>query len=611
MESKKNDIVFPLFFFCALACIAIAYAVVPHGVRYVSLSAIGERYTPLTHASDADTMNVHGARYRDIVDGAFIGGETDLYEYKGGLVFWPLLSAAVLAPFFWVTGSVGGGIIASDFVFPSLLFISFFLIINLLTGHRWFSFSASFLLLLFPQLPLLLPPSSIGELRTVLFNFIPLVNDTITPQLSYLRREAFIPGAPFFVLFFYFSYRALIRHKKTLPYMAVGGILYGLLFYLYFYFWVFATIFLCVFALFLSVARDVCLLRRVVAIGSIGVFVSIPFWLNQAALAHLPNYAELTARLGLEVGYGIRLFLWKTYLLFFALAGASMWLGKKRNAPVAGMFLAALSLTGILALNANMLTGFTPQSDHWATRVFLITNGIVFSVLVFYFYVYARERFMGSVRYERPLFLLSALIFMVLLSAGVLYFQVVDARANAEKFSIEPPLSEAYEWMNRNTSQDSVIVSPSFETNTDIVVYTHNRIFLPRAQTTLAPTKEILERLYLTYALFGINPVTLYDTLGTERQVFNLFTASYASKALDAYLRPERHSHFALPEMERILITSDYAQFVLPEKIPYKADYIFIGPKEKSMRINEENFLFYKKLFDENGVTIYDARANP
>ncbi|MDP3725789.1 MAG: hypothetical protein Q8R36_01170, partial [bacterium] len=105
----------------------------------------------------------------------------------------------------------------------------------------------------------------------------------------------------------------------------------------------------------------------------------------QYYLSQLPSYGDIVARMGVEEGYGVRWFLWKTYLLHLFMAGLALYvIGQKFSKKILGYFLAALAVTGIFAYNANVITGWTLQSDHWGNKVFLITNGIILPPLLYY-----------------------------------------------------------------------------------------------------------------------------------------------------------------------------------------------------------------------------------
>ena len=87
----KQDVIFKSLFVLAICIVAFVYALLPHFVRYDTLKDRGELYIPITQESNFDHMNIHAARYRDMVDGALIPGEIDTYEHRGGPILWPIL----------------------------------------------------------------------------------------------------------------------------------------------------------------------------------------------------------------------------------------------------------------------------------------------------------------------------------------------------------------------------------------------------------------------------------------------------------------------------------------------------------------------------------------
>ena len=294
---------FKIVFIVAILMIGIFYSALPHFIRYDTLKDQGLRYIAVTQKSNFDLMNVHGGRYREILDGNILSGEVDTHEYRNGPALWPLLSATMVAPFILLTDSVFGGIILSDFVFPVLTFISFFLILHALTRHKPFSLFSAYILMLFPQLPLFIPPSSLVELKILILQFLPLPIGAPTIDLTYLGRESFIPGGAFLILSLFFAYEAVTRKNHGKYFIVIAGLLYGLLFYLYLYFWVFTTIFLGLFFLLLIVFGKRKEAFNIFLAGIIGLIASIPFWVNHMHLAALAQYSELIERMSVEIGH--------------------------------------------------------------------------------------------------------------------------------------------------------------------------------------------------------------------------------------------------------------------------------------------------------------------
>ena len=600
----RKDIPFKLLLIGIALVVGLVYSALPHFVRYKTLESIGERYIPLTvQQPDFDHMNTYAPRYRDLVDGTLVPGEMDTYEHKGGPILFPILSAALLFPFFAPFDSVFPGFMITDFIFPIFLFLSLFLVFSALTQNRLFSLFSAFVLMLFPQLPVLIPPSSLTELKILLFQFIPF-SDTATARLAFLTRDSFIPAGPFLVLMFYFVYRALAgaERKKTLVFL--GGLFYGLLFYLYFFHWVFATIFLGILFLVLLTARRIDSVRTVFYIGLVGVLVSVPFWIDQYYLKQLPSYVDIVNRMGIEDGRGIRWFLWKTYLLFFAMAGLSLWVGKKFSKPVLGYFLAALALTGVIAYNANVLVGWTLQSDHWGNKVFLLTNGVIWAPLTYYLWIFLIERF-DKDGVLRKISAACAVIIAILLTAHVVESEFSNNKQHARLYTVPASLMDAYEWFNENTPEDSVVMTPSIETNIELGTYTHNRMFQARAQNNLLSRQEVLERMYMAHAMFGVPPETFTRVLTSHLGVFNFFTAEYNSRAIDSSLRPEKYPIYELPPDVAQNVVNEYNSFKMPEKIPYRLDYLFIGPRERDIGVHTGIPEKYNLVYQKDGIEIY------
>ena len=608
----KKDLFFKLLFILAILMVGIVYSALPHFVRYDTLKKEGLRYVPVTQRATFELMSVQAARYREMLDSSIFRGEVDTYEHRNGPAVWPILSAAMMAPFVLLTNSVFGGIIITDFVFPVLIFLSFFFILRALTAHSWFSLGSAYILMLFPQLPLLIPPSSLVELKILILQFLPLPIGAPAIDLTYLGRESFIPSGAFFIFALYFIYETVAQGTAKKYFTILAGIFYGLLFYLYLYFYVFTTIFLGIFFLLLLAFGRKQEALRVFFVGTVGLVVSIPFWISYYHLSHLPNYWEFMDRFGVEIGRSMKLFLWKTYLLFIAMAGGALLLGRKTNQEVREKetkslwhyFIAALALSGIVAYNVNAIMGYFIQADHWSGRVFLITEGIIWATLLYYFIFFSREKFKFSVIYEKSIIILCLVVIASLMS-NVVYTGISENIRMANTYTVSANLMDSYAWLNENTPAGSVIVSPSLETNIDVSVYSHNKILLARALTTLASDKELLDRLYITYKLSGISIESLDAMIKSFYGMYYFFTAKYNSREPDASLRPWKYPLYVLPDNVREEILSEYKNYKIPEKIPYRADYIFIGPKEREIGINEKMLIRFEKVYHKDNVQIY------
>ncbi len=580
---------FNIAFIIAVVTVGAIYSL-PHMIREHELSKQGTQYFAWTQEASFDMFNVHAARYRGILDGDGLLSYDDTLEHQGGPTLWPFLSVAIFAPFLWLTKSVSATVVITDALFPMLLFGGFFLLFSRLLANRYAALFSSLVLMLFPQLPHLLPPSSLWEFKQIIS---PLYD------LTYLRREAFIPSGVFFILCIHFAHQILTKRERR--YTVLAGVFYGLLFYFYFYFWSYATVVLGLLFVAMLFCKHKDAALRILGAIVLGLFVSIPFWLNQYELMSLPQYQELIERGGLEVGRSFRFGLWKTYILYAGMACLVVWLGRRTKQTRAAILVAALLAANIVVLNAQLVAGFNIQSDHWSTRVFLITVGVSWAAILRFLYQYTEGRLH---RFKRAIAVLGIVIPVVLAGNMVrLEFELEPARA--EQYTVGQNLLDAYAWMDKTLPRGSVVATPSLGTNIDVPVFTHHKLFMPRSQTSIASEQEIIERMLITYKLFGVKPQTLAELLATPEGVVYFFTARYEDTALDKYLNPTEYESFAIPYglWERILL--QYQEYSLADGFAYQLDYLFVGPRERALGVTEESFAQYELMYDAGGVRVY------
>lgn len=591
MELSKINSRFGILLSAAFVVIGAIYSL-PHIIHVHELAKQGQPYFAWTQEGSFDMFNVHAARYQGLIDGDGWLKYDDTAEYQGGPSVWPLLSAAIFAPFMWLTKSVSTTIIITDGLFAMLIFGAWFWLFSNLLANRPAALFSAFVLMLFPQLPLLIPPSSLDEFRQIINPWY---------DVTYWRREAFIPAAPFFIMGVYFIYQLVAKIKHQRRHMVWAGVSYGLLFYFYFYFWSYLTVVLGLLFLAMLLIKRRIAAWRIFSAGLIGLLVSGLFWLNQYELMQLPQYQEIIERGGLEVGQAFRFGLWKTYFLYAGMAGLALWFGRKLKSPVASILVAVLLAANIIVLNIQLITGFNVQSDHWPTRVFLLSVGISWVVIAFYTYQYF-EPYLS--RFRRVLPVLGIIISIALVS-NVVYRQFSVERTQAAKYTVDNSLLKAYNWMRENLPAGSVVATPALATNIDLPVFTNHKLFMARSQTSIASEQEIISRMLITYKLFALKPSAIAEALAKTEGILYFFTARYENRALDRYLDPEKYHDFSIPPELLADILSRYQELSVPNKLPYRLDYLFVGPAERALGVAEAALSDYKLLYNTDGIQIY------
>lgn len=233
--------------------------------------------------------------------------------------------------------------------------------------------------------------------------------------------------------------------------------------------------------------------------------------------------------------------------------------------------------------------------------MFLITVGISWAVIFYYAYQY----FNHWLRRFKHVIAALGIIIPVALAVNMIRLQIMFEPAQAEQYTVDQRLLDAYAWMGDHLPPGSVVASPSLETNIDLPVFTHHKLFMARSQTSIAAEQEIIERMLITYKLLGVSAQTLAEMLATPQGVVYFFTARYEDKALDRYLNPNAYEGFSIPYGLRERILSQYQEFDMPDGFAYRLDYLFVGPRERELGITESSLAEYAPVYHSGGIQIY------
>ena len=317
----------------------------------------------------------------------------------------------------------------------------------------------------------------------------------------------------------------------------------------------------------------------------------------------LPQYEDITARAGLEIGHAFRWGLWKTYVLFGFFSTIIFWIRIRFKKKISHLLLLSTIIGYIIVMNLHVITGFNIQSDHWSTRVALMINAIVLSYICYYLSLYFKKYFLSK-RIEKFL-VVSVVIFILFILSNIIGSQIIVEKKRAYLYTVPENKIQAYGWLDKNTPNNSVVMSPSLETSVDLPIFTHNRTFLSRASTTIGSDKEVLERFFIVNKIFGTTEEQLDELLQDPQVVRQLFAQKYDSRELDASLHPERYDYYVVPENTRLKIVEDYVQFEFLNEFSYRVDYIFVGPNEKEMGLDIEKKDTYELVYDSDEVEIY------
>ncbi|KKU78933.1 MAG: hypothetical protein UY04_C0022G0001 [Parcubacteria group bacterium GW2011_GWA2_47_7] len=269
---------FALFFALVVGLLTLA-------PQLVVENNMGSSYLGI-HQQMNDDENYYLARAQDIMDGHPTLSNPYLAEYKDGLSmqFWmPDAFLAVVGSVLF--GNLRNGMLAWDFLLPTLLFLVSYAIVFSLIRDRLLSLGTAVLLhfgLFFHEF---------GRSPSPQFNFI-------------------------FSLLLTFFLIQVIR-TKSVKWILLSVASFGALFYSYTYYWTYwiVALMLVTIGVFVFFRAKQLLLPFVSIVGG-GIILGIPYFLDTIASTRLPYYAETVERVGMisshtPSGISIVIFRWR------------------------------------------------------------------------------------------------------------------------------------------------------------------------------------------------------------------------------------------------------------------------------------------------------------
>ena len=572
--------------------------VYPHIALQKELTSRSEDYFPYTMRGKYDMANVVGPRIREVLEGNLVVSDVDLYEYKQAPAFWPMGSAMYFYPFSFFTQSVKTVVVTTDFVFPFLYFILFFLIAYFLTGRKIvLSIFSAFIVSIYNPLAIQVPPPNLDILRSMWNTIYPLTDD---PRAHYLTlRQSFIPGLVPILGTYLFLLLTLIKKNNAFP--VVGGFFFALAAYTYpFHFLYLSSVFVILFVIVL-ISKRYDVLKRMFIFGGSATVVLTPFIVNYFEVIALSQYNDIFARYGAEEGRFFRFESMKRYLASIILAGLVFLWGRKNDRRLTSYFVISALLSAIAVLNMQLFFGFSIHPDHWLNRdiVWAITFGyiVIAAWVIQMLFLLNRNKVVSII-----------VSLAILFTGSVLYNNIrastIFAEKNYQAFTQTRENTELFEWLNSNTEKEDVIMTPSLVINTYIPLHTHNNIFIPRAFNTVAPNSELLERLFITYTLYEIDTLYLQQILLGDNHVLphsdtneinektdDLFESSGSLYLFgltylnDVEVPGEGNQRRFITEQAANDIAQVYDTFTCEDTCltKYRVDYLLLGPQERKL----------------------------
>jgi hypothetical protein len=474
----------------------------PHLLIPLHLSS-SQQYTPFAtdgvSALTYDESYIYAAQANYTYSHSKPAYDTDLYEYRDIPAVFPFVPSYLIAALARISGGIDRAFILSYFLFPPIAF----LLIYGLVSHSSHSGRIGAVAGLFTILVAFGPRNFFGvipeTLRTGRFSAIqPLeYSRLLHPQLSFTL----------FLAALYLLWLAINRPSISL--LLANGVAGGTLFYVYAYYWpvwLGACLIIC-FVGWLTHSKTFSHLWVSLAAA---VPLSAFFWINYFAASQFPNYIWRSARFGLEHGHvpPLRKIIFTLICTsVFGLFLLASWFlqYRARSASRSDLFRVWLFWGGIFvaaccALNIEIVTGMNVESmEHYPNRLFqpflcLAFFGLVCPALAARFEGRARIVHAGRTAIAASI---------VLIGAIAIFRQTVVASNTAPMHVYNEERKALYEWLNRNTPVDSVVMVPVSELSYLLPAYTHDYQWIPSGTRTTASNEEILDRFLIAAKLTG------------------------------------------------------------------------------------------------------------
>lgn len=508
------------------------------------------------------------------------------YEYRLGPKIQPMLGPIIFGKAAKLFGLENLYIIV-DFIFPPLVFLSFYYLTKLISKNELLSILASLLLIGKEPLQTFVFKFGVSILKYRELDYFINYLHNLNRPLAFARFDS--PQFSFILLVVgLITFFRAIRSRKLTAYL-LTGLLFGLQWYVYSYYAIFLTLVLGAAGGLFLIEKKIQRFKLVATATIVLLATSSFYWLNYWQFVHLPQAMDFFPRVGRVDG---RWFdtnsLWP--LLFFIII---LKLKPKFT------FILSLLAACIVSLNLQLLTGFSVQHFHWQSVI--VTPVIILTLI-----------FLLSKLKNRFIFF-PGISLIIALTLGIFYRNWLVAVNTVSAYSKDNKFEEAYKWVNQNIEPGAVIMTPSIETNFWLIIKTKAYIFSPHGHHSLAPTRELIDRQLLALKLFGI-----------EDDFINEFFSFRPSPGI----QPHTHESLDLSGYDYIFDSLSGRDIIKTEKViaearaelnstqlswkkvkkKYRLDYIWVGPSEK--RLTDRNFSvdsYLIKVFDNKTIQIFQV----
>jgi hypothetical protein len=568
------------------------------------LDAIDEIYYPMTLEVDFDASTLYASRAQSAYSGQLLLGDISLSEYVTAPATLPLLPGLLMGGLTFLTGSLKNALVISDFLFPTIIYLMVYAIFYELTKRKILSLFVSSLFIFAPLLSIHIPPFSTVGFTQIIKDLFPVLFEE--SALFFHRFDYPKITFIFIALTYYLILRAISHNKKITTWLA--GISFGILFYTYLFDWVYVFISLVIMIILFLLYKKNDQAKQVFTIFLIGIAISIGYWINYFQLHQLAQYNDIFLRAGVDIGHEIGLQEWKNQIRALGLITILWFLGKQILDKRILIYITSFLVPYLIVENVQVILGFNPAPDHWFRELYLPASMALVMIILLLKenYAPALRNLFAIPSSGRSLIPTVTILLLISYFSFHLYSQYIFSATKADAFSLSKETVENYEWLNSNTPRGSVVGAFSLENNTDLLIHTHNKVFVPRGLNTIASNEEIIVRLTILAKIFQINPPEFTQLLKDEE--FYYFGDYYFDRSVN-----NTAGKLEMSEEELRNHLERYTQYIPPQSLkdlPFVIDYIYYN-KSRDRKLAPTAIdpvysnVLLEEVYQEGDVTIY------
>ena len=448
-------------------------------------------YNPLSINNNINNIDstLYVSGISEEVQGNILPSDLAVYEHKKDYVSLynpvPFMITGALS---YCIGGVYNLLIISSFIFAIIYFIIFYYLTFFFIRDEKLCIICSIILLFFYRLFIVPPLSSVN---TIYDYYMHIIFNT-GPSPAYLWFSQIVhPQASllFFLLAILFLLHGIEWNKIYL--FAITGIMFSILFYSYFYYWTYFIVILCISIGWFYLKKNYLVVKGILISLLVGVISGVPFFYGVYHSA-----SKIISRSGIEYGRYLEIItipLIMVYLVMYLLL-------TKENKKELTLF-SLLYLPILLVMNIQLLTGYTIQNNHYMSRC-MVPILIVISFVLLSKYI---------VKLKHHNIMKNIILFSLIILA--INIQISDILKLSRYVSFQDSEYELINWLNANTTRETVILTTSLKLNMYIPAYTFDNVYFPYSATTLSTQDELEERFILTYKLFNYSSGYVSDRL--------------------------------------------------------------------------------------------------